>query len=147
MEEMPLISANDKMAASAASLYKVHGKKWTHTIVVNDLYLDAMTTPAVENALGDSKMQGVSAGDGSDSAYKRIRNKKLQIGTVPEPLQQQGWQLVDELNRAMSNEKPSLYSSQAYVVTNQNMVYHGGQSNTFDPDTGYRNEYKKIWGK
>ncbi len=147
MEEMPLISANDKMAASAANLYKVHGKKWTHTIVVNDLYLDAMTTPAVENALADSKMQGISAGDGSDSAYKRIRNKKLQIGTIPEPLQQQGWQLVDELNRALSNEKPSLYSSQAYVVTNQNMVYHGGQSNTFDPDTGYRNEYKKIWGK
>ncbi len=147
MEEIPLISPNEKMSASVTSLMKVHGKKWTHTIVVNDLYLDAMTTPAVENALGDSKMQGISAGDGSDSAYKRIRNKKFQVATIPEPLQLHGWQLVDELNRSFSNEKPSMYSTAAYIVTNQNLVYHGGQANSFDPDNGYRNEYKKIWGK
>ncbi|MBI3229460.1 MAG: substrate-binding domain-containing protein [Burkholderiales bacterium] len=147
LEEMPVISANEKMAATVTNLTKTHGKKWTHTIVVNDLYLDAMTTPAVEKALGDSKMQGLSAGDGSDSAYKRIRNKKLQLGTVPEPLQQQGWQIIDEFNRAFSNEKPSLYMTPVYVVTNQNMVYHGGTANGFDPDNGYRNEYKRIWGK
>lgn len=147
LEEMPLIQAAEKMPASLSSLAKVHGKKWTHVIAVNDLYLDAMTLPAAEAALGDLKVQGLSAGDGSENGYKRIRNHKMQLGTVPEPLQQQGWQLVDELNRSFSGEKPSLYSMPVYAVKFDNLAYHGGPNNHFDPDNGYRNEYKKIWGK
>ncbi len=147
LEEVNLMQATEKLPPMLTTLAKTHNKKWTHTIVVNDMYIDAMATPAVESALGEVKMRALSAGDGSDKAYQRIRSQKLQFGTVPEPLQQQGWQLVDELNRAFNNDKPSLYSTPVYVVTQQNMAFHGGPSNLFDPDNGYRNEYKRIWGK
>ena len=28
----------------------------------------------------------------------------------------------------------------------QHVEFDGGPKNTFDPDNGYRDEYKKIWG-
>lgn len=143
LEEMPLISAKDNMAGAIANLNKTHGKKWTHVIAVHDMYIDAIN-PASSDT---DKLQVLSAGDGSNTAYRRIRERKLQFGTVPEPLTLQSWQLVDELNRAFTGEKPSMYSTPAYVLTLQNMAYHGGPANLFDPDNGYRNEYKKIWGK
>jgi len=59
----------------------------------------------------------------------------------------QGWQLIDELNRAIAGEKPSGYATPVYLVTSQNIAFHGGPQNTFEPNNGYRNEYKKIWNK
>ena len=45
--------------------------------------------------------QQISAGDGSVPAFKRIRDKQYQIATVAEPLNLQGWIMVDEMNRAL----------------------------------------------
>ncbi len=33
-----------------------------------------------------------------------------------------------------------------HAVTPENIEFDGGPDNTFDPDNGYRDEYKKIWG-
>ena len=95
---------------------------------------------------GDGDPQNISAGDGSELAYQRIRNKDYQAATVPEPLNMQGWQLADELNRAFSREKWSGYVPGVHLVTAANIAYDGGPKNVFDPDNGYRDEYKKIWG-
>ena len=89
----------------------------------------------------------VSAGDGSESAYQRIRAGQYQAATVAEPLNLQGWQLIDELNRALAGEQWSGYVSPLHVVTKENVEFDGGPNNTFDPGNGYRDEYKKIWGK
>ena len=43
-------------------------------------------------------------GDGSESAYQRIRSGQYQAVTVAEPLNLQGWQLIDEMNRAVQGE-------------------------------------------
>jgi ribose transport system substrate-binding protein len=59
----------------------------------------------------------------------------------------QGWQLVDELNRAFTGEKWSRYLSPLHVVTADNVEFDGAAKNTFDPANGYKDEYKKIWGK
>jgi ribose transport system substrate-binding protein len=67
--------------------------------------------------------------------------------TVAEPLNLQGWQLVDELNRAMQKAEPSGYVTPLHVVTKANIEFDGGDKNLFDPGNGYRDEYKKIWGK
>jgi ribose transport system substrate-binding protein len=45
---------------------------------------------------GDGNPQNISAGDGSESAYQRIRDKDYQAATVPEPLNMQGWQPCNE---------------------------------------------------
>jgi ribose transport system substrate-binding protein len=59
----------------------------------------------------------------------------------------QGWQLVDELNRAFAGEKQSGFSSAVHILTHENVEFDGGKNSLFDPDNGYRDQYKKIWGK
>ena len=76
-----------------------------------------------------------------------MRANQFQAVTVAEPLNLQGWQLVDELNRAMQGEAWSGYVSPLHVVTAENIAYDGGPKNIFDPENGYRDEYRKIWGK
>ena len=88
-----------------------------------------------------------SAGDGSEAAFQRIRSGQYQAVTVAEPLNLQGWQLVDELNRAINKVDWSGYTSPLHVVTAENISFDGGDGNIFDPGNGYRDEYAKIWGK
>jgi ribose transport system substrate-binding protein len=68
------------------------------------------------------------------------------MATAPEPLHEQGWRLVDELNRAFAKQPWSGYVSGIRLVTADNIAYDGGPKNVFDADNGYRDVYKKIWG-
>ncbi|MEM1382586.1 MAG: sugar ABC transporter substrate-binding protein, partial [Pseudomonadota bacterium] len=94
---------------------------------------------------GDGPQAG-SAGDGSEAAFQRIRTGNYQTITVAEPLNLQGWQLVDELNRAIQGEACSGYVTSPALVT-QAGLEKLGDSNQFDPDSPYRDAYSKIWGK
>lgn len=147
VEELPAYDVYKKMLPLAESLVKRHGSKWTHVIAVNDIYFDVMEKADVAAILASNKLQGLSAGDGSATAYKRIRANSLQIGTVPEPLFQHGWQIVDELNRAFSNVAPSGYVTSVHLVTNQNIAYDGGPKNVFDPANDFRAHYQSFWAK
>lgn len=145
--DTPIADTSTRMPQLTTSLLQKYGDKWTHSLAINDIYFDFMG-PALSAAgiPGDGHPHNVAAGDGSESAYQRIRAKQYQSVTVAEPLNLQGWQLVDELNRAMAGDKWSGYVSPLHVVTAENIAYDGGPKNTFDPGNGYRDEYKKIWG-
>ena len=146
-EDTPLADVSSRIPQLTTTLLQQNGAKWTHSLAINDLYYDFMP-PALEAAGigGSDNPQNISAGDGSESAYQRIRAKDHQAGTVPEPLSMQGWQLVDELNRAFAKEKWSGYVPGVHLVTPDNVAFDGGPKNVFDPDNGYRDTYKKIWG-
>ena len=58
----------------------------------------------------------------------------------------QGWQLVDELNRAIQGEACSGYITSPALVTPAGLEKMG-DSNAFDPDIPYRDAYATIWGK
>ena len=135
--DTPIAETSQRMPQLTTTLLQKYGAQWTHSLAINDLYFDFM---------GPSLSAAGIAGDGSESAYQRIRAKQFQKVTVAEPLNLQGWQLVDELNRAIAGEKWSGYVSPLHVVTSDNVEFDGGPKNTFDPDNGYRDEYKKIWG-
>ncbi|MFZ6760565.1 substrate-binding domain-containing protein [Undibacterium sp. Ji50W] len=148
VEDVPLIDAHIKMKGVVENLVKRHGSKWTHAIGVIDFYFDLMEVPATAALIANNKLVGVAAGDGSPTAYKRIRANSLQTATVPEPLSMHAWQLVDELNRAFSGVEPSGFiSSSAHLVTAQNIAYDGGQKNTFEPGNDFRNHYLRYWSK
>jgi ribose transport system substrate-binding protein len=66
---------------------------------------------------------------------------------VAEPLNLQGWQLIDELNRAFNNEMPSGYVSRARLFTADNLSGTVDDNFTFDPPNNYRQMYRQIWGK
>ncbi|MFK7879687.1 substrate-binding domain-containing protein [Roseobacter sp.] len=145
--DTPIADTSSRMGPLTTSLLQKHGASWTHALAINDLYFDFMG-PALAAAgiSGDASPKAGSAGDGSEAAFQRIRSAQYQAITVAEPLNLQGWQLVDELNRAIQQEPCSGYVTSPALVT-QNGLANMGDSNTFDPDTPYREAYSEIWGR
>jgi len=129
------------------SLLQKFGADLQYMLTFNDVYFD-FVVPTLKSA-GIEKGNPpflISAGDGSESAYQRIRTGQYQIATVPEPAIMHGWQLIDELNRAFSGQAPSGYVTKVHLVTKDNVDADGGDKNRYDPKNGYRDQYKKIWG-
>jgi len=145
--DTPIADTSSRMGPLTTSLLQKYGAKWTHALAINDLYFDFMG-PALAAAGIDGKgaPKAGSAGDGSEAAFQRIRTGQYQVITVAEPLNLQGWQLVDELNRAISGEACSGYITAPSLVTEEGLKA-SGDSNQFDPDSPYREAYAKIWGK
>lgn len=145
--DTPLADTANRIPGLTFSLLQKYGDNYQYTLAINDLYFDFMASSLrAAGRKGDGEPYNISAGDGSATAFQRIRSGKYQMATVPEPLNLQGWQLVDELNRAFHNEKPSGYVAPVHLVTKANIAYDGGSKNMYDPDNNYRGEYKKIWG-
>ena len=146
--DTPIAETSNRMPSLTTALLQKYGASWTHALAINDIYFDFMgPSLAAAGIPGDGAPKAVAAGDGSESAYQRIRSNQYQAVTVAEPLNLQGWQLVDELNRAMQGAEWSGYTSPLHVVTAENIDFDGGDRNIFDPGNGYRDEYAKIWGK
>ena len=146
--DTPLAEASTRMPQLTTALLQKYGKAWTHALSINDLTFDFMA-PALAAAgiKGDGNPISISAGDGSEVAFQRIRQGEYQAGTVAEPLNLQGWQIVDEANRALNKDKQSGFVAPAHLFVPSNIKSDGGPKNTYDPDNGYRGIYAKIWGK
>lgn len=145
--DTPIADTSSRMGPLTTTLLQKYGDSWTHALAINDLYFDFMG-PSLA-AAGLSPEQGPkagSAGDGSEAAFQRIRSGGYQTITVAEPLNLQGWQLVDELNRAIQSEPCSGYITSPALVTKDGLLKMG-ESNAFDPDIPYREAYAAIWGK
>ena len=147
-EDSPIADSATRMPTLTTTLLQKFGAKWTHSLAINDLYFDFMgSSLKAAGKKGDDAPRAVSAGDGSEAAYQRIRARNHQSATVPGPLNMQGWQVVDELNRAFAGAPWSGYVPGVHLVTADNVDLDGGSKNIFDPDNGYREHYKRIWGK
>jgi ribose transport system substrate-binding protein len=146
-QDTPLADTAARMQPLTSNLISQHGTKWTYGLGINDLYFDyALAAARSAGKAPSGPLRFISAGDGSESAFQRIRTGQYQIGTVAEPLNLQGWESVDELNRAFNGEKWSGYTPAVHLVTKENIAFDGGKDNRFDPENGYRDEYKKLWG-
>lgn len=147
-QDTPLAETSTRVPQLTTTLLQKFGTKWTYSLAINDLYYDFMGPSLSSAGLdGTGAPFNISGGDGSESAYQRIRSGQYQAATVPEPLTMQGWQVVDELNRAFAKQPWSGYIPAIHLVTKDNIAFDGGDKNVFDPGNGYRDEYKKIWGK
>ena len=130
-----------------SSLLQRFGGNLGYILTFNEVYFD-FAVPTLKAAGIDPSAPPhlVAAGDGSESAYQRIRNGQYQVATVPEPAVMHGWQLVDELNRAFNGEGPSGFVTKVHLVTKDNVDADGGDKNRFEPSNNYREHYKEIWG-
>lgn len=149
VKNTPLADVANRMSPLVTSLYQHYGKDFKFMAGINDLYFDYAVPPLRTLGVpesGSGSIGMVSAGDGSVSAFNRIRQGQYQRATVPEPLNLHGWQCVDELNRAFQGQSPSGYVSPVHLVTKENIAYDGGAQNLFDPSNGYRDHYRAIWG-
>ena len=147
-EDTPLADTSTRMSQLTTSLLQRYGAKWTFTLAINDLYYDFIGPPLISAGRDPSGPPvNISAGDGSNSAYERIRAGQFQAATVPEPLRLQGWQVVDEMNRGFSGQPASGYVAPVHLVTAKNVDLDGGKKDIYDPDNNYRDAYRKIWGR
>jgi ribose transport system substrate-binding protein len=147
IEDVSLDTVAQRMPGTTHALWQRFGTRWTHTLAINDLYFDHMGDTLRTLGGSAASLSNLSAGDGSTTAYKRIRSNGPQVGTVPEPLNLHGWQLIDEMNRALSGLPPSGYSAPVHFATAGTLAFDGGPSDRFDPGNGYREQYKKFWGR
>jgi len=144
--DIPIASVQEDMESIVAKLWKRHGKKWTYTIAINDIYFDYIAQALKQaGAKNEDWPISIAAGDGSASAYQRIRDGLEQAITIAEPLNLQGWQMVDEMNRAFNGEPWSGYQTPMHLVTKGNVGFDGGEVNAFDPENAYREKYSAIW--
>jgi ribose transport system substrate-binding protein len=145
--DTPLADASNRMPPLTTALLQRYGAAWTHALSINDLTFDFMSPSLAAAGIGGGgPPTNISAGDGSEVAFQRIRQGEYQAGTVAEPLRLQGWQIVDEANRALHKEKDSGFVAPAHLFTPANIKFDGGPKNTYDPDNGYTAIYEKIWG-
>jgi len=145
--DTPLASVSTRIPQMTQSLHQRFGKKWTHSLAINDGFFDFMApTLRAAGSPGSGPPVNISGGDGSKAAFERIRGNNYQYATVAEPLSLHGWQLIDEANRALAGENWSGYVAPTHLVTKENIGSNGGPQNVYDPDNRYRDVYKRIWG-
>jgi ribose transport system substrate-binding protein len=142
VRRVPISQSAQLMPKVTRELIARYGTRWTHALAINDIYFD-YAVPEFTSTGRNIRL--LSAGDGSHSAFMRIQAGTFQYGTVAEPLNLQGWQLADELNRVLSGHSVSGYITPVHLVTPENIAYDGGKRMKFDPDNGYRKIYRRIW--
>jgi ribose transport system substrate-binding protein len=142
-ENIPIPQANSRTVDRVSALAARLGDKWTYSAAINDLYF-GYAGPALRAAgkQGADAPFNIGAGDGDPSAFQRINGEEFQAATVPEPLSEQGWQIIDEFNRAFAGKQPSGYVAPVHITTAAN----SGGALSWDSE-GYREAYRKIWNK
>lgn len=142
-QNIPIPDAATRTPQAVSGLVSQYGKQWTWSVAINDLYFDS-AAPSLRSAglAGDGAPFNVGAGDGSPAAFQRIRAKQYQTATIPEPLNEQGWQIVDEFNRAFAGSPASGFVASAHITDVSNV----GSQTAYDPENGYRQKYRAIWG-
>ncbi|WP_035839535.1 substrate-binding domain-containing protein [Kitasatospora azatica] len=142
-ENIPIPDASSRTPQEVSSLVARFPGQWTYSVAINDLYF-ADAAPALRAAgkQGRGAPFNIGAGDGDPSAFQRINSGEFQAATVPEPLSEQGWQIVDEFNRAFSGDPASGYVAPVHIATAAN----SNGATAWDPP-GYREAYRKIWGR
>lgn len=142
VENVPIAKAPADVTDLVIRLNRKFGKDWTHTIAINDVYFDHMNFPLREIHRRD--IANIGAGDGSDVALSRIKGGgSQQVVTVAEPLLAQGWQVVDEFNRAFSGKKESGSISKPILITKE--ILEASGTGGIESQVSIRETYLESW--
>jgi len=145
VKDVAIANNAELMPEATRELLRRYGKRWTHALAINDIYFDYAASELTKAGLSNTSIDMMSAGDGSAAAFLRIQAGTFQTATVAEPLNLHGWQLVDELNRLLSQQPVSGYLFPVHLVATSNIAFDGGAQLQYDPDNAYRDAYRHIW--
>lgn len=145
VRDVPISESASRMPEVTRELLARYGTRWTHALAINDIYFDYAVPVFIGSGVRNGAVSLLSAGDGSAAAFMRVRAGTYQTGTVAEPLNMQGWQVVDELNRLFAGQPVSGFSASVHLVSVQSIASDGGSRLVYDPENGYRDVYMKIW--
>lgn len=147
ISDVGLEETGTRMPGVTRSLLQRYGKRWTHALAINDIYFDYMVPTLIISRVASREVRLISGGDGSPAAFLRIASASFQTATAADPLNLQGWQIVDELNRLFADQPLSGFIALPRLVTDENMRCDGAPRRIYDPDNGYRDAYRRIWGR
>ncbi|MGN9843912.1 substrate-binding domain-containing protein [Nonomuraea sp. H19] len=140
-ENIPLPDTGSRTPQAVSALLSRFQDRWTYSVAINDVYFaDAAPAMRAAGRKGEGPPYSIGAGDGDPSAFQRIRDRQFQQATVPEPLNAQGSQIIDELNRAFAGRPPSGYVTPVHLTTAENVH----DTTSWEP-RGYREAYRRIW--
>jgi ribose transport system substrate-binding protein len=140
----PIDLAQQQMPAIVSSLLHRFGARFRYVLTINGIYIGGALAAFVNaGSRGGDPPFAIGAGDGDASDFERIRAGNHQTASIAEPLYLQGWQIVDELNRARAGQRPSGYIAPLRLITRANVP----AGVVFDPPSGYRANYARIWGR
>ncbi len=143
-EDSPIAEADQRMPGLISTLLQNNGDRLTYLLGINGNYFGgAQQALRAAGKPAGGPPKSVAAGDGDPAEFQRIRTGNYQAATVAEPLYLQGWQIVDEINRALAGEGPSDFIASPGLITQQNAP----SGDVFDPDSGYREVYRGVWGR
>lgn len=145
MRDVPISRSAEQMPALTQALLAQYGERWTYALAINDIYFDYAVPVLTQRGVSSRGLAMLSAGDGSESAFLRIRARTFQTATVAEPLNLQGWQMIDEMNRLLAGDRVTGYVFPVHLVTSDNVAADGGDRLLYDPANGYRDIYRHIW--
>lgn len=145
IRDVAISASAQLMPAVTRELLAGHGTRLTHVLAINDIYFDYAVPELIKAGQAGNSVSLLSAGDGSAAAFMRIQTGTFQTGTVAEPLNLHGWQLVDELNRLLARQAVSGHVVPVHLVTTKNIAFDGGARFQYDPDNAYRDVYRRIW--
>jgi ribose transport system substrate-binding protein len=141
----PFGEAQQRQPALVAAWVQRYGTP-LYITSVGDYIADFQAPTLRAGGVDPTKVILVSS-DGTKSAYERIRaGNQYQMITVPEPIGLQGFQAIDEINRAMHQQQPSSFAQTPYIVSPANVHAEGGDQDGFEPSNGYQQRYLELWG-
>jgi ribose transport system substrate-binding protein len=142
--DTPIASAEQRMPSLVTSLVQRFGRRWRYLLAINGAYIAGARAGLVgAGHRGGDPPFGVAAGDGDAAEFARIRAGVYQRASIAEPLYLQGWQLIDELNRARAGTVASGYLPPPRLITRADVP----NGDVFDPPGGYRRNYSQVWGR
>ena len=146
-ENTPIADATTRVPPLTSALLGQYGKNWTYSLAINDNYFEAMAPALASDGVSNSAAPvNISAGDGSPDAFQRIRTGDDQAATVAAPLSEQGWEVVDQMNRAIAGKSADNFVAAPRLFDHADIGTDGGPQNTYVPNNNYQQHYKTIWG-
>jgi ribose transport system substrate-binding protein len=140
----PIDLAQQQMPGIVSSRLHRFGRRFRYMLTINGIYIGgALAAFANAGRRGNDPPFAIGAGDGDASDFERIRTGDHQTASIAEPLYLQGWQIVDELNRARARQPPSGYIAPPRLITRADVP----AGVVFDTESGYRANYRRIWGR
>lgn len=142
-KDSPIASASQQMPAVISNMLQKYGKKFTYFIGINGAYANG-AAPALQSAgiSPTGQPYAIAAGDGSSDELNRIRQNSYQLATVAEPLYLQAWQIADAINDTFAGVPIANWVAAPGLIDHSNVP----AGDVFDPSSGYRGVYEKIWG-
>lgn len=143
-DNSPVAQAPTRMPTEfSAWLQKYTSKFYVYS--VSDYWFDQAAPALRTGGIPPQGRVALLGSDGSPAAYERIKKGQWELETAVEPVRFEGWQAVDELNRAFHKQKPSGYYPGVHLITKANIARDLAKG-YYDPANKYQAHYKGIWG-